>query len=137
MITLKRAYEPALPTDGVRFLVERLWPRGISKAKLRVDAWAKEVGPSTELRTWFAHDADKWDEFRRRYIRELRSRPKSWQPILKAARHGTVTLVYSSHDTQHSNARALQEFLRKRVRPPVTPKRCGARRSARSRRRTI
>ena len=126
MIKLKRVYEPALPTDGRRFLVERLWPRGISKAKLKVDAWAKELGPSTGLRKWFAHDPDKWDEFRRRYIRELRSRPKSWQPIVTAARRGTVTLVYSSHDTQHSNARALQEYLRKKVRRPVT-KRSGAR----------
>lgn len=132
MITLKRAYEPASRADGKRFLVERLWPRGISKAKLRVDAWVKEVGPSTELRKWFGHDPDKWDEFHRRYIRELRLRPKAWQPIVAAARRGTVTLIYSSHDTQHSNARALQEYLRKKVRRPVTSKRSGARPSTHS-----
>ena len=126
MITLKRVYEPASRADGTRFLVERLWPRGISKARLRVDAWVKEVGPSTDLRKWFGHDPDKWDEFRRRYIRELRSRPKAWQPIVAAARRGTVTLVYSSHDTQHNNARALQEYLRKKVRRPVRSKRAGA-----------
>ena len=124
MITLKRAYDAVSRTDGTRFLVERLWPRGVSKAKLRVDAWLKEVGPSTELRQWFDHDPDKWDEFRRRYFRELDSRPEAWQPIVSAARHGRVTLVYSSHDTQHNNAVALQEYLHAKSR----------RRSARSER---
>ncbi len=117
MITLKRAYDPVSRTDGTRFLVERLWPRGVSKAKLRVHAWLKEVGPSTELRKWFGHDPEKWTEFRRRYFRELRSRREAWQPILSAARRGTVTLVYSSHDTEHNNAVALQEFLRRKRRP--------------------
>jgi uncharacterized protein YeaO (DUF488 family) len=112
MITLKRAYDSVSPTDGRRFLVERLWPRGVSKAKLRVDAWLKEVGPSTELRQWFSHDPGKWSEFRRRYFRELDSRPEAWQPIVSAARHGSVTLVYSSHDTEHNNAVALQQYLR-------------------------
>ena len=119
MIALKRAYDSASRTDGTRFLVERLWPRGFSKAKLRVAAWPKEVGPSTELRKWFSHDPEKWDEFRRRYFRELASRPDAWQPIVAAARHGTVTLVYSSHDTQHNNAVALLEYLRKKVRRPA------------------
>ena len=132
MIILKRAYEPASRADGTRFLVERLWPRGISKAKLKVDAWVKEVGPSTKLRKWFGHDPDKWDEFRRRYIRELRLRPKTWRPIVAAARRGTVTLVYSSHDTSHSNARALREYLRRKVRRPVISKRSGAHPSAHS-----
>jgi uncharacterized protein YeaO (DUF488 family) len=111
MITLKRAYDPISRADGTRFLVERLWPRGVAKAKLRVDAWLKEVGPSTELRKWFGHDPHKWSEFRRRYFRELDSRPEAWQPILSAARLGRVTLVYSSRDTQHNNAVALQEYL--------------------------
>jgi uncharacterized protein YeaO (DUF488 family) len=111
MITLKRAYDSVSRTDGRRFLVERLWPRGISKAKLRVDAWPKEVGPSTELRRWFSHDPGKWREFRRRYFRELDSRPGAWQPIASAARRGRVTLVYSSHDTEHNNAVALQQYL--------------------------
>ncbi len=100
-ITLKRAYDSVSRTDGVRFLVERLWPRGVSKATLQIDAWLKEVGPSTGLRKWFSHDADKWDEFRRRYFRELRSRPETWRPIVSAPRRGRVTLVYSSHDTDH------------------------------------
>ena len=117
MITLKRAYDPVSRTDGTRFLVERLWPRGVSKARLRVDAWLKEVGPSTELRKWFSHDPEKWDEFRRRYFRELGSRPEAWQPIVSAARRGRVTLVYSSHDTQHNNAVALQEYPAKESAP--------------------
>jgi uncharacterized protein YeaO (DUF488 family) len=116
MITLKRAYDSVSRTDGRRFLVERLWPRGVSKAKLRVDAWLKEVGPSTELRRWFKHDPGKWREFRRRYFRELDSRPEAWQPIASAARRGRVTLVYSSHDTEHNNAVALQQYLRAKPR---------------------
>ncbi len=117
MITVKRVYDPVSRNDGTRFLVERLWPRGVSKAKLRDVAWIKEVGPSTELRKWFGHDPDKWDEFRRRYRRELTSRPEAWRPIASKARRGKVTLVYSSHDTEHNNAVALQEFLRQKLRP--------------------
>ena len=116
MIVLKRVYDPVSRTDGTRLLVERLWPRGISKAKLRVDAWLKEVGPSTVLRKWFGHDPQKWREFRRRYFRELSSRRDAWQPILSAARRGRVTLVYSSHDREHNNAVALQEFLLRKLR---------------------
>lgn len=123
MITLKRAYDPVSDTDGTRLLVERLWPRGVSKAKLRVDEWLKEVGPSTELRKWFSHDPEKWAMFRQRYFRELDSRPEAWQPIVAAARHGTVTLVYSSHDTQHNNAVALQEYVQTKPRRPTSSKR--------------
>jgi uncharacterized protein YeaO (DUF488 family) len=116
MIKLKRAYDPVSNTDGTRFLVERLWPRGLSKAKVHVDAWAKEVGPSTQLRKWFSHDPEKWSQFRKRYFRELDTRPGAWQPILSKARRGMVTLVYSSHDAAHNNALALQEYLRARAR---------------------
>ncbi len=119
MIHLKRAYEPASPRDGIRFLVERLWPRGVTKEKLRIEAWLKEAGPTTELRKWFGHDPEKWDEFRRRYRRELAARPDAWRPILEAARRGPVTLVYSSHDTEHNNAVALQEYLEARLRRPA------------------
>ena len=126
MITLKRAYDATSRADGTRFLVERLWPRGISKARLRVDAWLREVGPSTGLRKWFSHDPEKWDEFRRRYFRELRSQPGAWRPIVSAARRGRVTLVYSSHDTEHNNAVALQEFLRRKARRPAKSKRTSA-----------
>ncbi|MDQ2773358.1 MAG: DUF488 domain-containing protein [Acidobacteriota bacterium] len=111
MIQLERAYDAESSTDGTRFLVERLWPRGVKKASLKIESWLKEVAPSTKLRKWFSHDPAKWDEFRRRYFDELKTDPDAWQPILEAARHGTVTLVYSSHDTEHNNAVALQEFL--------------------------
>jgi uncharacterized protein YeaO (DUF488 family) len=116
MLKLKRAYDPVSKADGTRFLVERLWPRGLSKAKVHVDAWEKEVGPSTELRRWFSHDPEKWPEFRRRYFRELDARPEAWRPILSKARRGTVTLVYSSRDSTHNNAVALQEYLSARAR---------------------
>jgi uncharacterized protein YeaO (DUF488 family) len=116
MLKLKRTYEPVSKADGTRFLVERLWPRGLSKARVHVDAWAKEVGPSTELRKWFSHDPERWPQFRRRYFRELDTRPEAWQPILSKARRGVVTLVYSSRDLVHNNAVALQEYLRARAR---------------------
>jgi uncharacterized protein YeaO (DUF488 family) len=111
MIKLKRAYEPASPSDRTRYLVERLWPRGMKKTALHIDAWLKDVAPSTALRQWFSHDPEKWDEFRRRYRRELAANPDALEPILKAARRGSVTLVYSSHDTAHNNAVALKEYL--------------------------
>ena len=132
MITLKRAYDSASRTDGARFLVERLWPRGVSKRKLHIDAWLKEVGPSTELRKWFRHDPQKWSELRRRYFREPDSRSEAWQRIASAARRGRVTLVYSSHDTQHNNAVALQDYLRRKARQPTRSRRTGT--SARARR---
>jgi uncharacterized protein YeaO (DUF488 family) len=127
MITLKRAYEPPSRDDGVRLLVERLWPRGIAKADLNIDEWLKDAGPSTGLRQWFGHDPDKWDEFRRRYFRELDSRPEAWQPIVSAARRGgTVTLVYSSHDTEHNNAVALRDYLHAHAARPPAAKRTAA-----------
>ena len=120
MLKLKRAYEPGTPADGMRILVERLWPRGLSKEALRVDAWLKDAGPSTELRQWFSHDPDKWPGFRTRYFRELDSRPEAWRPIVTAARRGTVTLVYSSRDAEHNNAVALKDYLQPKIRrrPP-------------------
>lgn len=111
MIKLKRAYEAASNDDGVRFLVERLWPRGVKKDALRLDAWLKGVAPSTGLRQWFSHDPAKWSEFQRRYQAELDANPKALQPILKAARRGRVTLVYSSHDELHNNAVVLKAYV--------------------------
>ena len=108
-------------------LVERLWPRGIPKIKLKADAWLKEVGPSTELRKWFGHDPDRWSAFQRRYFRELDERPEAWKPIASAARRGKVTLIYSSHDTQHNNAVALQQYLRGRSRRTASRRRTTAR----------
>jgi uncharacterized protein YeaO (DUF488 family) len=111
MVKLKRVYDPVSRADGSRFLVERLWPRGQSKAKLHLTAWLKEVGPSTELRQWFNHDPLKWSQFRTRYFRELDSHPAAWRPILTAAKRGAITLVYSSHDEEHNNAVALKDYL--------------------------
>ncbi len=111
MIHLKRAYDQTAPEDGRRFLVERLWPRGIKKSELPLEAWLKEVAPNTSLRRWFSHDPKKWDEFRRRYFQELDHHADAWEAILKAAQSGTVTLIYSSHDTEHNNAVALKEYL--------------------------
>jgi len=111
MFALKRAYEKAGPDDGARFLVERLWPRGVKKTDLRIDGWLKDIAPSDKLRRWFGHDPKKWAEFRRRYFAELDSRPEAWEQIQAAARHGRVTLVYSAHDIEHNNAVALKEYL--------------------------
>jgi uncharacterized protein YeaO (DUF488 family) len=110
-IQLKRVYDAESKSDGIRFLVERLWPRGIKKADLKIDGWLKDVAPGTELRKWFSHDPAKWDTFRHRYLAELTSHPDTWRPILDAARRGRVTLLYSSHDAEHNNAVALKQFL--------------------------
>jgi uncharacterized protein YeaO (DUF488 family) len=113
MIHLKRVYEPAEAADGTRYLVERLWPRGVKKSDLKLDGWMKDAAPTTELRKWFSHDPAKWDEFRRRYFEELTANPEAWQPIVEAARSGILTMLYSSHDAEHNNAVALKEFLEK------------------------
>jgi uncharacterized protein YeaO (DUF488 family) len=115
MLALKRVYDKAAPEDGVRLLVERLWPRGIKKTDLRLDDWLKDVAPSAALRRWFSHDPKKWTEFQIRYFAELDSHPEACAPIRSAARHGRVTLVYSSHDTEHNNAVALKEYLSART----------------------
>jgi uncharacterized protein YeaO (DUF488 family) len=111
MIQLKRAYDAATPSDGKRFLVERLWPRGIKKENLPLDDWLKDVAPSTGLRKWFSHDPAKWKEFQKRYFAELDSRPEAIKPIVKAAKHGRVTLIFSSHDAEHNNAVALKSYI--------------------------
>jgi len=110
-IDVKRVYDSTSRTDGERILVERLWPRGVSKAKLHLNAWLKDVAPSTELRRWFGHDPAKWSRFRLMYFRELDAQPETWRPIVSAAKHGRVTLVYSSRDTEHNNAVALKQYL--------------------------
>ena len=115
MIQIKRVYDPSSRTDGTRSLVERLWPRGVKKTSLEIKSWLKDVAPSAELRKWFSHDPAKWDEFRSRYFAELEANPDAWQPIMEAANHGTVTLIYSSHDTEHNNAVALKEFLNRHL----------------------
>ena len=115
MIRLKRVYEGEAPVDGVRYLVERLWPRGVKKESLHFDGWLKAVGPSTELRKWFGHDPEKWPEFRRRYFAELDQATEAWAPIREAASHGTVTLLYSSHDKEYNNAGALKEYIERKI----------------------
>jgi uncharacterized protein YeaO (DUF488 family) len=115
MIRLKRAYEPATNDDGVRVLVERLWPRGVTKTRLKVDEWVKDVAPSANLRKGFSHDPKKWPEFRRRYFTELRAHPAAWQPLISAARRGRVTFVYAAHDAARNGAVALKTFLDRRL----------------------
>jgi len=111
-VRLKRAYDPAAPTDGYRVLIDRLWPRGISREHARLDDWTKELAPGTELRQWFGHDPGRFEEFRRRYIEELRSQRPRLTALRKRARDGTLTLVYSAHDTEHNDAVVLAEVLR-------------------------
>jgi uncharacterized protein YeaO (DUF488 family) len=115
MIKLKRVYEEEGAGDGVRYLVDRLWPRGIKKTSLRIDGWLKGAGPSSELRKWFSHDPERWQEFRRKYFAELDRAPEAWAPIRDALRQGTVTLLYSSHDTEHNNAVALKAYIEQKV----------------------
>lgn len=116
MIQLKRAYDAPAANDGARFLVERLWPRGVRKADLPLDGWLKDVAPSTELRRWFAHDPRKWPAFRRRYLVELRRKAPALEPLLAAARNGPTTLVYSARDTEHNAAVVLRDHLAGKLR---------------------
>ena len=110
-LKLKRAYEPAAREDGTRVLVDRLWPRGVRKADAALDAWEKELAPSTALRQWFGHDPARWPEFRKRYRAEIRSHPEQVERLRGIARHGPLTLVYSAHDEQHNDAVVLREYL--------------------------
>lgn len=111
MLKIKRVYEDAEASDGVRFLVERLWPRGMKKEDLKMKAWLKEVAPSPSLRNWYAHDPEKWEQFQQRYRAELESNPEAWQPILEETRRGDVTLLYSARDTERNSALLLKSFL--------------------------
>lgn len=115
VIQVKRVYEKPAKSDGARFLVDRLWPRGLKKEALQLDGWVKEVAPSDALRRWFRHDPKNWQEFRSRYFAELVSKRELWEPILKAARRGDVTLLYSAHDTGRNNAVALRDYLMKKL----------------------
>lgn len=110
-IRIKRVYEPTTAQDGVRVLVDRLWPRGVSRQTARVKAWFKDLAPSAALRTWFGHDPARWDEFRRRYHRELGAQPQRIAELLDLAAGGTLTLVYAAKDEQHNNAEALMNYL--------------------------
>ena len=119
-IRVKRVYDPAEAGDGARFLVERLWPRGIRKDALKLDGWLKEIAPSDELRRWFHHDPSRWPEFRRRYTAELRARSEALEYLLEAARRGPITLLYAARDRQHNSAVVLRDYLRRKLRSPRT-----------------
>lgn len=110
-VRLKRAYDAPDPGDGRRLLVDRLWPRGVSKADAGIDEWVKEIAPSTELRKWFGHDPARWDEFRRRYAEEIRGHAELLGHLRELAREGPVTLVYSARDEVHNDAVVLRQMI--------------------------
>jgi len=115
-IRLKRAYEPAAPSDGYRVLIDRLWPRGVSREQASLDAWERDLAPSADLRQWFGHQPERFEEFRRRYMEELRRQPPRLAELRRRARDGTLTLVYAAHDSEHNDAVVLAEVLRRGLR---------------------
>jgi uncharacterized protein YeaO (DUF488 family) len=129
-IRLKRAYEPAAPADGHRVLIDRLWPRGVSRADAALDAWEKDLAPSAELRQWFGHAPERYEEFRRRYIEELRGRRPQLAALRRVARAGPLTLVYAAHDSEHNDAVVLAEVLARGLPAPSRAAATGKRRAA-------
>jgi uncharacterized protein YeaO (DUF488 family) len=119
-VRLKRVYDPAGPMDGHRVLIDRLWPRGVSRDRAKLDAWERELAPSRELRQWFGHEPERFDEFRRRYVEELNSQRPRLTSLRRRAREGTLTLVYAAHDTEHNDAVVLAEVLRRGL-PAAAP----------------
>jgi uncharacterized protein YeaO (DUF488 family) len=115
MVKIKRAYDPVEPVDGRRILVDRLWPRGVTRDSARIDKWLKELAPSTELRKWFGHEPEKWTEFKERYRQELGNQAGLLEKITGEARQGTVTLVYGAKDRNHNNAVVLNELLYEKI----------------------
>ncbi|NRO98840.1 DUF488 family protein [Paraburkholderia sp. NMBU_R16] len=109
------AYDPPGDDDGVRYLVDRVWPRGIRKDALRIEQWLRDVAPSNELRRWFGHDPQRWDAFIERYRAELDANRAAWEPLLEAASHGPVTLVYGARDPEHNQAVALRDYLERKL----------------------
>lgn len=115
MFRVKRIYAAAEATDGYRVLVDRLWPRGVSKQRARIDLWLKEVAPSDALRKWFGHDPKRWEEFQNRYREELKKDSEAVRQLKELQKeHGTVTLLYSAQDEEHNQAVALEQYLRKK-----------------------
>src|SRR5262249_3304818 len=110
-IKLKRAYQPPAADDGARILLDRLWPRGVTKSDAAINEWMKEIAPSTELRKWFGHDPSRWQEFRRRYQSEIQRHPEQFDRLRKLAQHGRITLVFSAHDEAHNDAVVLKDLL--------------------------
>jgi uncharacterized protein YeaO (DUF488 family) len=117
-VTVKRAYDPVAATDGYRVLIDRMWPRGVKRKEAHLDEWARELAPSTELRTWFGHDPARFEEFQRRYTEELASQERKLHELRRRAREGTLTLVYAARDTEHNDAIVLAEILRRGRRLP-------------------
>jgi uncharacterized protein YeaO (DUF488 family) len=111
-VLIKRVYEPAAKGDGYRILIDRLWPRGLSKEKAHVDKWLKEVAPSTELRKWFNHEPEKWEAFRKKYLAELGGSGAFAELLEDIHRHATITLLFGARDEQHNDAVALEQFLK-------------------------
>ena len=111
MICIKRVYEEPSEDDGLRILVDRLWPRGLSKAKAKIDRWEKDLAPTTELRRWFGHDPAKWEEFLQRYRAELEGKEEALARLRREANDGTVTLLYAAKDEEHNNAVALKRYI--------------------------
>ena len=114
MIKIKRIYDAPAPGDGFRILVDRLWPRGLSKEKARVDLWLKEISPGNELRKWYGHDPAKWAEFKKRYFQEIKERREEFALLLQEVKKGTVTFLFSSKEEKLNNAAALKEFAEKK-----------------------
>lgn|SRR5690606_14798112 len=114
-IQVRRVYDPPARSDGCRILVDRIWPRGLSKDDVELDAWIKDVAPSAELRTWFGHDPSKWASFKRKYFKELDGREEALEQLLQACSGRTFTLLFGAKDVEHNNAVALKEYLDTRV----------------------
>ena len=129
-VRVKRVYDPAVAADGVRVLIDRLWPRGLSKEAARVDLWLKEVAPSHELRRWFDHECGKWDEFQRRYRVELQRVPDAVAALTALVRRKRVTLVFASQERTYNNATALAAFLADSNNPVDSGDRRGTRKKA-------
>jgi uncharacterized protein YeaO (DUF488 family) len=113
MVEVKRIYDPPSPDDGKRILVDRLWPRGVRKDNAAIDEWLKEIAPSNELRKWFGHDPARWEEFRKRYAKELESKRDLLKRLQAESRKGTLTLLFAAKDSTHSNAEVIRELLSK------------------------
>jgi len=114
-IMTRRVYEPPSPEDGTRVLVDRIWPRGLSKERASIDLWLKEIAPSTALRKWYGHEPERWPEFRKRYQAELAGHEAELKELIGFARKGALTLLYAAHDGERSNAEVLKEYLARRV----------------------
>ncbi len=115
MLKTKRVYDPPSRHDGTRILIDRLWPRGLKKENARIDEWIKEIGPSTELRKWFSHDPKKWEEFKKRFFKELLKNQELVEGVIARAKKGTVTLLFGSREERYNNAVALKEYIEARM----------------------